>query len=71
MSFEKVEKEEVEDSETTPKSMYTYAVSMIVSVFAEDEEKARQSLDDNGGFVSYRDVELKDAVTIYDPTNKD
>jgi hypothetical protein len=60
-----------EDQEKSPKSVYTYAVSMIVSVFAEDEEKARQSLDDSGGFVSYRDVELKDAVTIYDPNNKD
>ncbi len=64
MTFKKVEKEE---SEKTPKSMYTYAVNMIVSVFAEDEEKARAALDENGGFVSHRDVELKDAVAIYRP----
>jgi hypothetical protein len=67
MSFEKVEKEEVEDSEKTPKSMYTYAVSMIVSVFAEDKEKAREKLNESGGFVSHRNVELKDTCAIYNP----
>lgn len=67
MTSKKVETEEVEDSETTPKSMYTYAVSMIVSVFAEDEEKARKTLNENGGFVSHRNVELKDTCAIYNP----
>lgn len=51
------------------KSMFTYAVSMIVSVFAEDEDSARKKLDDNGGYVSHRVVELKDAVQIYEPEN--
>ena len=49
--------------------MFTYAVNMIVSVFAEDEESARKKLDDNGGYVSHRVVELKDAVQIYEPEN--
>lgn len=53
--------------EKSPKSVFTYAVGMIVSVFAEDEEAARKALDDQGGFVSHRDVELKDAVQIYSP----
>ncbi len=56
-----------EQTETSSKSMFTYSVSMIVSVFAEDEEKARASLNENGGFVSHRTVELKDAVEIYKP----
>jgi hypothetical protein len=56
-----------EQAETSSKSMFTYSVSMIVSVFAEDEEKARASLNENGGFVSHRTVELKDAVEIYNP----
>jgi hypothetical protein len=77
VSFKKVENEDefinkvVEASEKTPKSMYTYAVNMIVSVFAEDEEKARATLNENGGFVSHRNVELKDAVQIYNPEDKD
>jgi hypothetical protein len=71
MSFEKVEKEKAVDSEKTPKSVFTYSVNMIVSVFAEDEEKARASLNENGGFVSHREVELKDAVEIYKPKEED
>jgi len=51
--------------------MYTYAVSMIVSVFAEDEEKAKLSLNENGGFVSHRNIELKDTCAIYNPEDKD
>ena len=66
MSFKKVETES-EKSEKSPKSVFTYAVNMIVSVFAEDEEAARKALDDQGGFVSHRAVELKDAVQIYNP----
>ncbi len=53
------------------KSMYTYAVSMIVSVFAEDEEKAKLSLNENGGFVSHRNIELKDTCAIFNPEDKD
>jgi len=47
--------------------MYTYAVSMIVSVFAEDEEKAKLSLNESGGFVSHRNIELKDTCAIFNP----
>jgi hypothetical protein len=50
-----------------PKSMFTYSVNMIVSVFADDEDAAQKQLDENGGFVSHRTVELRDAVQIYVP----
>jgi len=66
MSFKKVEQED-STVKNKDQSVYTYAVSMIVSVFAENEENARKSLDDNGGFVSHRTVELKDAQQIYKP----
>ena len=69
MSFEKVEKEDKVTNKD--QSVYTYAVDMIVSVFAEDEETARKALDENGGFVSNRNVELKDTVAIYKPEDKD
>ncbi len=59
--------EEKQQVKNTSQSMFTYGVSMIVSVFAENEEAARQQLDENGGFVSHRIVELKDAVEIYKP----
>jgi hypothetical protein len=62
--FEKVESN---SSRNNPKSVFTYSVNMIVSIFAEDESQARQQLDENGGFVSHRTVELKDAVELYKP----
>ncbi len=51
----------------TEQSMFTYKVEMIVSVFAENEEAAKAQLDQEGGFVSHRTVELKDFVAIYKP----
>jgi hypothetical protein len=65
MSFKKVEFEK-EENKNTPKSIFTYEVNMIVSVFAEDQSQARQKLDEDGGFVSRRDVELKDVIAVYD-----
>ena len=67
MSFKKVEPEKEPKTNDSRKTVYTYQVNMIVSVFAEDEEKARASLDENGGFVSNRVVELKDAISLYHP----
>ena len=66
MTFKKFEAE-TEKVKNTPNSVFTYAVSMVVSVFAADEGAARAQLDENGGFVSHRTVELKDAVEIYKP----
>ena len=63
MTLKKIDKSE----EKTLKSVFTYSVNMIVSVFAENESKARLALDDNGGYVSHRTVELMDAVQIYKP----
>jgi hypothetical protein len=67
MNFKKVEFEEKETILNLPQSVFTYEVNMIVSVFAEDETKARLDLDQNGGFVSHRTVELKDALELYRP----
>jgi hypothetical protein len=50
-----------------PHSVFTYEVKMTVSVFAENEQEARTKLDQDGGFVSHRNVELKDAIELYDP----
>ncbi len=71
MSDKKIEEKNKVRVNDKPKSMYTYSVDMIVSVFAENEEAALSTLDENGGFVSYRNVEIKDVVAIYDPKNKD
>ena len=44
---------------------YSYEVTMVVQVFAENEEAAKEKLDKDGGFVSSRKVLLKDAITLY------
>ena len=51
--------------EKKPTVCYSYEVTMVVQIFAEDEESAKEKLDKDGGFVSKRDVVLKDAITLY------
>ena len=58
-----------EQVKNKPHSVFTYNVQMTVSVFAENEKEARSQLDDKGGFVSHRNVELKDARELYSPEN--
>ncbi len=66
MAFEKVEEKD-DKVKNKDQSVFTYAVDMVVSVFAENEEAARKTLDESGGFVSHRNVELKDTIAIYKP----
>ena len=56
--------------EKKPTVCYSYEVTMVVQVFAEDEESAKEKLDKDGGFVSKRDVVLKDAITLYSGEEK-
>lgn len=56
------EKEKEEAKQTI---CYSYEVSMVVQIFAEDEDSAKTKLDSEGGFVSKRSIELKDAVPLY------
>ena len=44
---------------------YTYAVYMIIQVIAEDEPSAKKQLDEKGGYVTKREVVLKDMVHLY------
>lgn len=48
-----------------PISCFTYEVTMLVHVYAKNREEADTKLDSEGGFVSRRDVELKDLVNLY------
>lgn len=45
---------------------YTFEVRMVLQVLAPDEATARKQLDEVGGYVTRRDVELKDSVTLFD-----
>jgi hypothetical protein len=55
-----------EEKET---NCYTYKVQMVVQVFAEDLEQANARLDENGGYISSREVTLLDSNVVF--TGKD
>ncbi len=44
---------------------YTYKVEMIVQILAEDEPKAADQLEKNGGYVTSRKVTLMDSVSLF------
>jgi hypothetical protein len=44
---------------------YTYEVTMLVQVLAEDAVVAEAKLDSQGGHISYRKVELRDSVPLF------
>lgn len=51
-------------SEKLETSCFTYKVEMIVQVLAEDEPKALEKLNKDGGYVSSRKVKLLDSVAL-------
>jgi hypothetical protein len=57
--------------ESSGTSCFTYEVNMIIQVLAEDREAADSKLDREGGYVSRRDVVLKDVAYLYDGSDKD
>jgi hypothetical protein len=44
---------------------FTYEVTMLVHIIADDETTAKGQLDEKGGIVTKRDVALLNAVTLY------
>lgn len=44
---------------------FTYKVEMIVQILAEDETKAKEKLDKEGGYVSNRTVKLMDSIPLF------
>jgi hypothetical protein len=46
-------------------SCYTYEVTMLVQVLAPSKEIADAKLDQDGGYVSKRDVEFKHSILLY------
>lgn len=49
---------------------YTYQVSMVIQILAESEEDAKKQLDNKGGYVSDRQVNLMDSVPLYSGQNE-
>jgi len=51
--------------DTKSTQCFTYEVSMLVHVIADDEATAKSQLDEKGGIVTKRDVKLVNTVTLY------
>lgn len=61
-------KEKIEENKIT--HCYTYEVTMIIQVLAENEKTASEQLDSQGGYVTKRNVILKDSIPLYSGENK-
>ena len=59
------------DEGILPTHAYTYEVKMIVQILAEDEKSARERLDGQGGYVTSREVKLKDSVALFNGKEKE
>lgn len=46
-------------------AVYSYQVNMLVHVVADTPDEARKKLDDQGGIMTKRDVELVNSATLY------
>ena len=46
-------------------TIYSYQVNMLVHVIADDAIEARKKLDEQGGIMTKREVELLNTSTLY------
>lgn len=53
-----------------PTQVYTYEVKMIIQIFAENEKEAKERLDNQGGYVTKREVTLKDSIALFNGSEK-
>jgi hypothetical protein len=51
--------------DTKPTQCFSFEVTMLVHIIADDETTAKAQLDDKGGIVTKRDVKLLNTVTLY------
>jgi hypothetical protein len=51
--------------ETKSPQCFSYEVSMLVHVIADNEQDAKTQLDEKGGIMTKRDVKLVNSATLY------
>lgn len=56
--------------ETKPTQCFSYEVTMIVHIIADDEATAKSQLDEKGGIMTKRDVKLLNTITLYGEEEK-
>ena len=64
-------KQDTKTKEKDSTKCYTYAVTMVIQVLAENEQAAKEKLDKEGGYVTNRVTNLVDAVSLYNGESKD
>jgi hypothetical protein len=53
----------IKDSKKT--QCFSYEVTMLIHIIADNEETAKSQLDEKGGIVTKREVKLLNTVTLY------
>lgn len=56
--------------DTKPTQCFSYEVTMLVHIIADDEATAKSQLDDKGGIMTKRDVKLLNTITLYGEEEK-
>jgi hypothetical protein len=51
--------------ETKATKCFSYEVTMLVHIIADDETTAKNQLDEKGGIVTKRDVKLLNSAVLY------
>jgi hypothetical protein len=51
--------------ETKATQCFSFEVTMLVHIIADDAKAAKDQLDEKGGIVTKRDVKLVNTVTLY------
>ena len=56
--------------ETKPTQCFSFEVTMLVHVIADDEATAKSQLDEKGGIMTKREVKLLNTITLYGEEEK-
>ena len=64
-------KQDTKTKEKDSTKCYTYAVTMLVQILAENEQSAKDKLDKEGGYVTSRVTNLVDAISLYNGESKE
>ena len=64
-------KQDTKTKEKDSTKCYTYVVTMVIQVLAENEQSAKEKLDKEGGYVTNRVTNLVDAVSLYNGESKE
>jgi hypothetical protein len=51
--------------------LFSYEVTMLVHIVADNETTAKEQLDEKGGIVTKRDVKLLNTATLYGEQEKE